>query len=38
MGRKKYIEVLAKADKGDYKGLEKLIRSAIEESIEEIEN
>lgn len=38
IGRKKYIEALAEADKGDYKGLEKLIRSAIEESIEAIKN
>ena len=37
-GRKRYVEALAKADKGDYKGLKKFIRSAIEESIKEIEN
>lgn len=38
IGRKKYIESLEKADRGDYSGLEKIIRSAIEEAIREIEN
>ncbi|MBI4652094.1 Fic family protein [Candidatus Desantisbacteria bacterium] len=36
-GRKKYVEALQKADSGDYNNLEKLIRSAIEESIKEIQ-
>ncbi len=36
-GRKKYVEALQKADGGDYNNLGKLIRSAIEESIKEIQ-
>ena len=36
-GRKKYVEALQKADGSDYSKLEKLIRSAIEESIKEIQ-
>jgi len=37
-GRKRYIEALQQADNGNYKALEKIIRSAIEESVREIEN
>ena len=36
IGRKKYIAALAEADNGEYGELEKIIRSAIEESIKEI--
>ena len=36
-GRKKYIEALQKADAGDYIKLEKIIESAIKESIKELE-
>lgn len=36
IGRKKYIEALAEADNGDYNGLEKIIRAAIEEAIKEV--
>jgi len=35
-GRKKYIQALKKADKGNYSNLEKLIRDAIEETSEEL--
>lgn len=35
-GRKKYIEALQSADNGDYRKLEKIIRSALEEAIEEV--
>lgn len=35
-GRKKYIEALQSADNGDYRKLEKIIRSAIEEAIKEV--
>ncbi len=35
-GRKKYIQVLQQADNGNYTGLEKLISSAIKESINKI--
>lgn len=38
IGRKIYIEALAKADSENYIGLEKLIRSAIKEAIKEIES
>lgn len=34
--RKKYIEALQSADSHDYRNLEKIIRSAIEESVEEL--
>lgn len=37
LGRKKYIAALQKADAGDYGDLEKIIKSAIEESVKEIE-
>lgn len=36
-GRKKYIDALQKADLGNYIDLNKIIRSAIEEAIEEID-
>lgn len=35
-GRKKYIDALQQADAGSYEKLEKLIRSALEETIGEI--
>jgi Fic family protein len=35
-GRKKYIEALQSADGGDYRKLEKIMRSALEEAIEEV--
>lgn len=35
-GRKKYIETLQLADNGDYRKLEKIIRLALEEAIEEV--
>ncbi|MFA6285154.1 MAG: Fic family protein [Parcubacteria group bacterium] len=35
-GRKKYIEALQSADDGDYRKLEKIIRSALEEATEEV--
>lgn len=35
-GRKKYVQALQKADLGDYTVLNKIIRVAIEEAIEEI--
>ena len=37
-GRKVYIEALQSADNGDYQKLEKLIESALKESIRELEN
>jgi len=36
-GRKKYVESLQKADLGSYKKLEKMIESAVKESIRELE-
>lgn len=35
-GRKKYIEALQSADNHDYRKLEKIIKSAIEESVKEL--
>lgn len=35
-GRKKYIDALQASDEGDYRKLEKIIQSALEEAIEEI--
>ena len=35
-GRKKYIEALKSADGGNYRQLEKIIRSALEEAVAEI--
>lgn len=37
LGRKKYIKALQKANDGDYTKLEKIIESAIKESIKEFE-
>ena len=36
-GRKTYIHALQKADNGSYRDLEKIIKSAIEESLKEVE-